>query len=42
MTEQSDEAMLTYYKRLFPYDPYYKWLTYGNGNFPYASSIMTK
>ena len=21
-----------YYKRLFPYGPYYKWLNYGGGN----------
>lgn len=30
MSEQSEEAMLTYYKRLFPYDPYFRWLNYAN------------
>ncbi|XP_057371439.1 DNA primase small subunit-like [Daphnia carinata] len=30
MSEQSEEAMLTYYKRLFPYGPYFRWLNYGN------------
>lgn len=33
MSEQSEEAMLTYYKRLFPYDPYYKWLSYGESKY---------
>lgn len=30
MVEQSEEAMLLYYKRLFPYGPYFRWLNYGN------------
>lgn len=26
-----------YYKRLFPHDPYYRWLSYGNGTLVYQT-----
>lgn len=31
-TEQLPELLKVYYKRLFPYEPYYRWLSYGSVN----------
>lgn len=30
--EQLPELLSVYYKRLFPYELYYRWLSYGQGN----------
>ena len=31
MSEANFDMMPLYYKRLFPYGPYFKWLSYGAG-----------
>jgi hypothetical protein len=34
--ETLPDLLAVYYKRLFPYGPYYRWLSYGNGRYFYA------
>jgi hypothetical protein len=31
--ETLPDLLAVYYKRLFPYGPYYRWLSYGNGRY---------
>jgi len=36
------DLLPVYYKRLFPYGPYYKWLNYGGGDFLYSHSLCLR